>query len=262
MAREFFTLLGRILKTTGSRHLLEGTSIFNNLSKLGTHISLDYISRLAMTSLSFTDGGFLSRHLLQLWTTQESCSDQLRLYSHSLLRVLLRSKPTESYNWCIDAIVNQLNLEQKPMGLIYKTLEEAIHNKLYLKNIVSKKPKIINEPKCQELLIRFLAIPEGIEYLSDNGWLEKTLTLWQGKGCADYVDNVEEKISVALSKVDSPLDDSSDLMKVVSPIPIQIPDIMNDVISRQTAYSTSSSASTFQDNYNDPNSSLVCSSSF
>ena len=39
------------------------------LSMIGSYRNLDYLSRLSLMSLAFTDGGFMSRHLVQLWAS-------------------------------------------------------------------------------------------------------------------------------------------------------------------------------------------------
>lgn len=250
MAREFFTLLGRIVRTTDSRELLDTTNIFQHLSKLANFVTLDYISRLAMTSLSFTDGGFLSKHLMQLWTTQTNCSQELHIYFHSLLRILLRSKNWDSTQWCVDSICNQLTADEYPSEELYKALEEAIHNKSHLKDIISKRPKILHEPLAQELLVRFAAIPEGIEFLAQKDWLEGALTNWQTVKCSEYVYKVEEKISVAFqtaaSSHASPATSSSASTPTAAgrkkesvsatPIPIQTPEFISAINARQSAY--------------------------
>ena len=51
-----------------------GAHLFRNLSVIGNTRSLDYLSRLAATSLGFTDGGHLSRYLIQLWSSPKGKS--------------------------------------------------------------------------------------------------------------------------------------------------------------------------------------------
>ncbi len=246
MAREFFTLLGRIIRTTESRHLLDSTNIFQHLSKLGGLSTLDYISRLSLTSLSFTDGGFLSRYLMQLWTTQSTCSTELRVYFHSLLRVLLRCNATVSCHWCVDAIVDQLSLDDAPTATLYKALEEAVQNKAHLRAIVvSKRPRTLNildEPLAQSLLVRFLSIPEGIEFASQKDWLNNTLAAWRATRCAEYVYEAEEKISLCFNKFAGR--HRPEALKSVVPIPIETPEFVAALNARQSFYSGSSFAPT------------------
>ena len=55
-------------------HTHTGAHLFRNLSVIGNTRSLDYLSRLAATSLGFTDGGHLSRYLIQLWSSPKGKS--------------------------------------------------------------------------------------------------------------------------------------------------------------------------------------------
>ena len=284
MAREYFTLLGRIVRTPNSRKLLDHTNIFKYLSQLGQYPSLDYMCRLVITSLSFTDGGMMSKHLLQLWTTQANCTTDNKNYYHTLLRVLLHTFAAEvehqqqqqslvriqsgnkpslttnaNYQWCLEAIVSQLSVDDSPSDMIIKSLNEAIQNRNSLRMIVSKRPKIIDEPVAQDILVRFLAIPEGIDYLNEKGWMDRAFTDWHEHKCAQYVLDIEERISLALmaslaarkgtqsvkgvlytpsSKVStgttenkenlSQLSMISMIIKVVDPIPVKIPDGSNE----------------------------------
>lgn len=168
MSREFFALLGRIIHNTGSKHLLEGTEIFPQLLHLIEYPSLSYLCRVVITALSFTDGGVLSRHLIQVWTAHPNCTPSMRLYLHSLLRVLLRSGAgIEAFAWCVDAIANQVCSDEQRTSVILKTLMEVVRSKAYLRAIIAKRPRIWDDadPAAQEALGRFLCIAEGIEFL-------------------------------------------------------------------------------------------------
>lgn len=232
MARELFTLLGRIVRTPGSRKLLEHTNLFEHLSRLGQFKSLDYVTRLVITSLCFTDGGLLSRHLLQLWTTSPSISQDFRQYLHNLLRVMIQSvSSNENYSWSIDAVVNQLSLEDGPNKVLFKAMEEAMHSKSSVRIMVSKRPRLMADPCAQHILLRFLSVPEGITYLVEKNWLENALSYWSNQGCKEYVVDVEDKISTTLTRPAT--DFLSDLHKKVNPIPIRTPEIVREILARQ-----------------------------
>lgn len=252
MSREFFTLLGRIVHNTGSKHLMSGTSVFANLLKLGQYRSLDYVSRLVLTSLSFTDGGIMSRQLMQQWTQKSGCTAELRAYAHTLLRILLRSGAgLEAFAWRIDAIATQLDC---PRGLhtssLYKALEEAVHDKSNLRAIIAKRPKLLDAPQAQKLLVRFLCIPEGIEYLSTdkNGervtkdgsseptsWLSEELDSWRDRKNVEYVAEVDRSLTLAFAQCDNKIDVvTSDPVvqdaQGLDPIPIQTTEFLSDLV--------------------------------
>ncbi len=255
MAREFFTLLGRIVHNTGSKHLVSGTSIFANLLKMGQYRSLDYASRLVLTSLSFTDGGSMSRQLLQQWTQKSGCTNELRAYAHTLLRILLRSGAgLEAFTWRVDAVTSQL---ESPRNLhtpsLYKALQEAVHDKSNLRAIIAKRPKVENEPAAQRTLLRFLCISEGIDFLSsdtnnneridcedpriEQTWLGNALTEWKKKKCETYVDDVDELLTTAFAQCDQKINALSADPVLQSangfePIPIQTMEFLSELVAR------------------------------
>lgn len=239
MSREFFSLLGRIVRTSASRQLLDGTNIFQHLSQLGSYPNLEYLSRLALTSLSFTDGGFLSQHLLQLWTTHHNCSPQLEKYFHQLLRILLRSGVgIDSYRWCVDAIINQIATTDHLCPILCKALEEAAQNKAHLRAIISKRPQLTGEPLFQNVLIRFLSIPEGIMFLCQDDWLENTIQSWRTTESIEYACSVEDKISTAFNT--NVLTAQWDMLDMILPIPLQTTEFLAELNSKQSSSASSS----------------------
>ena len=48
---------------------MDETDLFRNLSMLGGYPQLDYLSRTVITSLIFNDRGFMSKHLIRIWTS-------------------------------------------------------------------------------------------------------------------------------------------------------------------------------------------------
>ncbi|RYG68983.1 hypothetical protein EON64_03875, partial [archaeon] len=241
MARELFTLLGKIVKSPGSKKLLEYTNIFEHLSRLGQHKSLDYITRLVITSLCLSDGGLLSRHLLQLWTTSPTLSQDFRQYLHNLLRIMIQSVgTTDSFHWSIEAVTNQLLLEDNPAVVLYKAIEEAIHSRSNLKLIVAKRPKLLKDPDAQHIATRLAAVPEGIAFLNEMNWMEGAMNAWSSSKSKEYVLEVENKLSTALSKSFKEL--LPDLVKGVEPIPLKTPELVREIIARQGPSNASTSA--------------------
>ena len=68
-AREYFTMLGQIIRHPEGQQLMDETDIFRNLSMIGCHPQLDYLSRVVITALAFHDNGFMSKHLIRIWTS-------------------------------------------------------------------------------------------------------------------------------------------------------------------------------------------------
>lgn len=108
MSREYFCLIGRLCHSTHGRYILNSCQTYDHLSHLSHYVSLDYLSRVVLTALGFTDGGFMSKDLLQIYTTSGATSNDLRMYCHTLLRALLRSRSKECCEWGIELMVEQL----------------------------------------------------------------------------------------------------------------------------------------------------------
>jgi len=69
LSREYFTLIGNILLKAGGQTIVDESEIFQHLSRSGHIPELDYFSRVVITSLVFTDRGFMSQHLIASWTS-------------------------------------------------------------------------------------------------------------------------------------------------------------------------------------------------
>ena len=76
LAREYFTILGRMVRHADGQALLDETDIFHNLCTIGCHPRLDYLSRVVITSLAFHDNGFMSKHLIRIWTSGSPSGDE------------------------------------------------------------------------------------------------------------------------------------------------------------------------------------------
>lgn len=239
MAREFFTLLGRIVRNPGSRRLLDNTNIFPFLSRMGAFKQLDYISRTIATALFFHDGGTLSKHIVQFWIAN-GCSTPLRHYVHNLLRAMALTLSTnDPCYWCVESIVTQLTTDDNPSDALLKALGELVHSKSSLRVILAKRPRaLVSEPALQDTLVRFLAIPEGVQFLKENGnWLETAMNSWASVKCKEYVHNVEEKLGIAICRPSSLMRDEM-INRLVEPIPVKAPEFVREMIARQGITST------------------------
>lgn len=216
LSREYFTLLGRMTNTASGRTLLDCTQVFQHLSMLGHSRSLDYCSRLALTALSFTDNGHFSRNLLQIFTTSGGCSSELRSYTHTLLRALLRkSRNTEFVSWGVEMMMTQMIYF--PSLSLAKVLEEAAQDRSYLKAMVAKKANFIGIPNAEKILMRYCAIPDGISFLKEGQWLDGALERWEQEGNDKYVMSVER----ALARVLSSCAKKGRVKEITTPIPVE-----------------------------------------
>jgi rapamycin-insensitive companion of mTOR len=202
MSREFFAVVGSLSVSEEGRALLDSTCVFTHLSVLGSLQSLDYISRVAITALSFSDGGFMSRHLIQIWTTDFCCSDDLRDYIQSMLLTLLRARPHDFARWGIDALVNQLsNDHEDPSDILFNVTEEVFQDPFLMRDIIGRRPNLSGFTGFPKLQCRMASISEGIDYLNSKNLLNPLLNSWQnGDDDVKYVNEVERAISRSLNR--------------------------------------------------------------
>ena len=218
MAREYFALIGRSSASPFCKKLLTKSHLYDTLVQTGSHVELDYLSRNVLTSLSFTDGGFISKDLMQIYLTSGTSSTNLRLYSHSLLRALLRSRSAEVCEWGIEVMVQQMMFLHVPRKLIVHCMEEAAQDRVYLGQLIRIEPDLEGEDMAN-ISIRFLALPEGFEYLTRLGWIEPELKRWQERKCRQYSAHVEVGLAKALNRTYL----RRQLSQLVAPIPLQVP---------------------------------------
>ena len=149
LSREYFTLMGRTMRLPGGKRLLRDGDMLTSLSSIGSIPALDYLSRVVITALVFTDGGFLSKPLIKTWTSSSAfgggsgkgdrsfkptkagriraastlsqqtitgrgrgaCSMGLKNYIYNLLGALSICNPLFFQQWGIDALVDMMEWE-------------------------------------------------------------------------------------------------------------------------------------------------------
>ena len=106
MVREYFTILGRVVAM--HPEIAQSGRLQKYLCEMCRFPHLDYLSRLVVTSLVFTDEGYLSAPVLKSWTTSQECSSRLRNYLLCLFRTLLSSRPEGVLKWGLEICLSQV----------------------------------------------------------------------------------------------------------------------------------------------------------
>ncbi|CAM9239758.1 unnamed protein product [Phaeothamnion confervicola] len=102
--------------------------------------------------------------------------------------------------WGIDALVTQLYFDDPDVTrAALSVLEEAAVRLRYLRALVSKRPDLLGKPGAAALLMRFLAVPEGVSLLTELGWLPQALARWRGPGLAEYAAGLEAALHAHLT---------------------------------------------------------------
>jgi rapamycin-insensitive companion of mTOR len=82
--------------------------------------------------------------------------------------------------------------------ILLRCLEEAAQDKDYLRELISKEPEVVGEDMTN-LLVRFLALPEGFRYLNGLDWIMPELALWKSRKCEEYAKQVELALAKGLN---------------------------------------------------------------
>merc|ERR1711871_1634708 len=69
---------------------------------------------MGLTSLVFTDEGYLSAPLLRVWLTDNQCSANLQRYCRMLLRIALYQHPRQFMCWGLDLIADLCHGQSPP----------------------------------------------------------------------------------------------------------------------------------------------------
>ena len=211
MAREYFTLLGKITLLDRGRALLDETSLVYNLSLIGTCRPLDYLSRIAITALAFTDHGYMSQLLIKSWWASGKASADLKAYTANLLGVLLDARPHSFREWGLDVLVSMLSIEDPaaPTPQVVRLLMQTVERKENLLAFLAKTPvSILGMSGIESVLVRLVAVPEGIAFLGQRqepaadkaNILDALIEEWKVRGIRNYVRQVDSLTVKTLSK--------------------------------------------------------------
>jgi hypothetical protein len=205
MSREYITLLGRLTTTLGGRKFIEETKVFHHLSSLANYKNLEYLSRLSVTSLSFTDGGYLSKHFLQLWACSSSCAMDFKSFMYSILLVVLLSRPHDFMEWGLDVFVSFLSNEDSSVQLLYDILALITENKHLLRQLLLRKLSPLDYKFFRPLLMRFACVSEGVSYLQDTKYLNSEMEYWGSSGVMEYAKDIDRRLASAFDHVNDSL---------------------------------------------------------
>ncbi|CAM9959226.1 unnamed protein product [Ectocarpus sp. 6 AP-2014] len=222
----YITLLFSVAAgTEAGRQLLSDTGLWDHLARMGSQPELDYMSRLILAKIDLASEKCFPRDQLESWMT--TGSSHLRLFSINRMRIALRNSSTanrrlrdpvltahggsttpsdyaRSEEWCIEMLVAQVHGDDPAVArAALSVLEEATQDERCLRTLVLAKPDLIHKPGANDLLMRFLSIPEGIVYLEEHGWVERMVREWKDSGrTTTYADSVDMKWKTHVNDVE------------------------------------------------------------
>jgi len=195
MAREYFTLIGRLSCTDAGVELLAEYKILDCLERLTVSKGREDLTRLIVLSLDYSVDGH-ARNILEQAT--RSASKLIRYHSVKHLRHLLRQGVDSFHQWGIDMLATSLHdADKEVVQMALSILNEACDDEKNLEALIERRPALDNEVLGREgkqLLSRFLSSSKGFEVLQERNYIEKEAEAWHRELNVSYVLQVEEDL--------------------------------------------------------------------
>eukprot|EP01080_Neovahlkampfia_damariscottae_P011389 gene11389-4556_t len=229
LAREYFTMIGKLSSIPQGVKILQNYNIFNILKKL-INSNRDDISQLIIKYLDYTHSNetISSNSRMILKEAMTSNRKNIRYVATLRLRKLLREvKKTNFTKFGIQLLQTQLSdsWEEISKTALQIILSNCKTQPEFLDHFISLNPNIDNlknQKEGEELLLRMISTKNGFEYLQKKGWLKLSLIEWREKKIFDYVLNIELSLKRAMTEkksneIDLSQSASADLQVTLSP---------------------------------------------
>ena len=198
MSREYFTLLGALSSCEAGKALLTRSSVFALLYPLAGLEARPDLSSLIITSLDYNIEG---HPRVILATSITSGTPIVRKQATRHLRTLLRAGVANFADWGIDLLVTQLHdPDDSVKTAALSVLEESCDNPEILAALISKRPSLHDVGgKSKDILLRFMSLPSGFDYLGEMEWTIPEMEEWVQVGNEEYVAGIEADLQDALA---------------------------------------------------------------
>jgi len=201
LSREYFTLIGILTESNSGLTLLSRRNLLDEIFPICQNPKLDYITRLFVLSLDFgfySSEGSKARVLIPYWLVKGSLALRHFLINH--IRLILRANIEGFLDWGMELLVGQLMENEELAVHALRVLEEVCDDHNSIQILIHKNPSFsVVKEKANTLLLRFLELPLGYDYLNALKWIQPQMTWWRTVGCNQYVENLEAALVGALN---------------------------------------------------------------
>ncbi|GFQ72567.1 rapamycin-insensitive companion of mTOR [Trichonephila clavata] len=194
----YFLFIGKLSSTHKGCKFLNRCSTFQNLFHLVSVTNQDIYIKLIVSSLDYTKEGFSRAILTKVLTGTEEAT---RLYATNFLLILLRAKLPDYRKWAIEVLVYQLHDSSKLVSAAaLDILDEACTIQENLEALISLRPSLLQlGDKGLLLLVRYLSVQSGFNFLQESNFLCCELERWQQVYNYKYVKVVEDLLNEAFT---------------------------------------------------------------
>ncbi|XP_055941079.1 rapamycin-insensitive companion of mTOR-like [Argiope bruennichi] len=194
----YFLFIGKLSSTHKGCKFLNRCSTFQNLFHLVSITNQDIYVKLIISALDYTKEGFSRAILTKVLTGSEEAT---RLYATNFLLILLRAKLPDFRKWAIEVLVYQLHDTSKLVSAAaLDILDEACTIQENLEALISLRPSLLQlGDKGLLLLVRYLSVQSGFNFLRESNFLYGELERWQQIYNFKYVKVVEDMLNEAFT---------------------------------------------------------------
>jgi hypothetical protein len=204
MAREYFTLLGRLQDNADTRALLKECGIWTTYYAL---IELrgrdDIVKRILNTGLYNRDG-----HMRVIFSKLLVAGyKEMRLFTTLHVNELLDLQSDSIFEWIAGLLGPQLfDPAQSVIDAALQVIQKGCKNTIFLQSFVRSNPDVEQISKHDtQILFRFLEIDSGCQLLLKDGFLQSEMRYWIDAGLLEYADTAERYLSQDSSNTSLPL---------------------------------------------------------
>lgn len=201
---KYFALIGVLLSAPAGVELLEQHRVLSRLYAACGRIDRDDVLILLLQNTDFRHKGH-SRTLLEMIVSHPEPNVRCSALDH-IKKLICESQFARRDPWVVKTVVTQL---YDPDPTVAKSaldaLMEACEDTEALKSVINLEPTLLHlGGLTSELILQFLGVRQGFDYLKRCGFVEQELELWHTEKNLAYVGQVEISLSEALQLFKQP----------------------------------------------------------
>ncbi|BGP49997.1 hypothetical protein JCM10450v2_005902 [Rhodotorula kratochvilovae] len=197
LAGGYFAKLGVLSRSPDGIRLLDQFKFWTAFYRVAEMRNREDLVRAIIENMDYTTDGHTRVFLSKALT---SSYKHIRLFATRHLSTLISASPSLAL-WQIHLLVQQLyDSAPEVVSLAISILSSACASLDVLRAVVALRPalEVLPHGEADALLMLFLAVPEGVRYLDEIGWIEQELEGWFQERNLLYMVELELALAAAL----------------------------------------------------------------
>ena len=215
LSREYFTMVGTLTASDAGLALLNNVGLLQILDAIASLEDRDDLVRILVASLDYNING-PTRTLLSKILSQGT--NVTRLFATRHMRLLLRAGVADFHDWGIGFLTTQLSdPDERVVRAALSVIQECVEDEVCLESLVRLRPSLfkkmaVSRKEAMVILLKFLSVPSGLQFLQDLNWIEPQMKAWHDELHLKYALALEEKLLRAMNPCLSRVYDDDDGM--------------------------------------------------